>query len=627
MAKPKDPTYVREHVPEQVRTRALTRSAKVAGFNKEARTVELSFSSETDTVERWFGIEILSHEPGAMDMSRLNDGGALLLQHDHDDQIGVVESATVGEDRRGRAVVRFGRSARAEEIFQDVLDGIRKNVSVGYWANEMKLTEERGDVDVWTVTRWTPYEISIVAAGADATVGIGRSAEPATETPPEPPAVEVAQERAPEPAPAVPTPQEPTLRSKKLTEEEIRAAAAKAALDNERARVAAINKIGATYGADELARQFASNPEGTSEGLQAAILERNAKKSTHVSQSAEIGLTDSEARQFSFIKAIRALANPNDKRAQADAAFEIEASNAAARATGKTPSGILVPQDVLTRALSQTGVGATGSNLVATNLLSSSFIDMLYNRCLLLSKGTKLTGLVGNVDIPKKIAKGTGYWVGEGQDVGEALAGFDKIDLNPKTVGAYSIVTRSMLQQATPDAEGLMRADIAQSLGQTIDTAGWYGQGAHQPTGILHTAGITTVDFAGVEPTYAELVAMESALAAANADIGTMGYVMHTRTKGALKTTQTFPGTANGTPVWNKNEINGYGAEATNQLAHGDVVFANFADFLVAMWGGLELTVDPITFVRSGGLQIVALQSIDFGVRHGASFAYGRKAP
>ena len=144
-------------------------------LNIEARTAELAFSSETP-VERFFGDEILSHDRGAVRMQRMENGAALLVNHDSDQQVGVVESASLDADRTGRAVVRFGRSARAEEIFQDVIDGIRRHVSVGYLIHDIN-ESERGVV---RVTDWEPLEISIVAVPADASVGVGRSVNAGT---------------------------------------------------------------------------------------------------------------------------------------------------------------------------------------------------------------------------------------------------------------------------------------------------------------------------------------------------------------------------------------------------------------------------------------------------------------
>lgn len=636
------------------RTRSFQRSAEVAAIDKEARTVELAFSSEAE-VERWFGIEILSHEPGACELERLADGGPLLMDHNWRDQVGVIEKVSIDSDRRGRATVRFGRSARAEEIFQDVCDGIRRHISVGYNVETWKLVEERDGVDVYLITEWEPLEISFVSVPADTSVGVGRSLESAVATQQNTSSSELtsAQQKRENPVNIK------TLRAANgdlvrakvdetgaivevlevlETAAQTRAAATAAprievgdasvgSAESERARAARLLEIGRAYEASDLAEQFVRNG-GTADALQAAILQRQAQNTKPLAQtaSAEIGMSDSEVRQFSFLNAIRALANPTDRHAQRAAAFEFEVSAAAAQRMGKSPSGILVPQDVLTRAVSKTGQGATGGNLVATNLLSGSFIEYLYNHCVLMGLATPLTGLVGDVDIPRQSAKGNAYWVGEAENVGEGTPGFDKVSLAPKTVGAYADITRKMLLQSTPDAEGLTRLDIAKSVGQAIDLAGFYGTGGAQPTGIANISGINAVDFAGVEPSYAEIVEMESKIAAANADIGSMRYITHSLTRGALKTTQKFPGTATGTPVWEGNEVNGYGALVTNQVNHGDVFFGVFSQLMLGMWGGLELTIDPITLARSGGVRVIALQDVDLAIRHAKSFAVGRKA-
>jgi len=138
--------------------------------DEAARTVELSFSSEAP-VMRYGWKEILSHADGAMVLDRLNNGGPLLLHHDNEDQIGVVEKAWI-EDGKGRAIVRFSKSKRGEEAFQDVLDGIRRNVSVGYRIEKYEEDEENRTI---TVTRWEPFEISLVPIPADASVGVNRA--------------------------------------------------------------------------------------------------------------------------------------------------------------------------------------------------------------------------------------------------------------------------------------------------------------------------------------------------------------------------------------------------------------------------------------------------------------------
>jgi len=143
-------------------------------INTEARTVNLSFSSE-QPVERWFGMEILDHNPDSVDLSRLQDSAPVLVDHSGD-QVGVVMEAEV-KNKKGFATLRFSQGKRGKEVFQDIEDGIRKNVSVGYVIRKFEETKEEGKEPVFRALDWMPLEISIVSVPADQTVGVGRSFE------------------------------------------------------------------------------------------------------------------------------------------------------------------------------------------------------------------------------------------------------------------------------------------------------------------------------------------------------------------------------------------------------------------------------------------------------------------
>lgn len=148
-----------------------------AAVNEDSRTVELSFSSETP-YERWWGVEILDHQKKSIRLDRLKSGGPLLVDHDTSDIVGVIESVRIDSDLTGRAVVRFGKSVRAEEVYLDVKDGIRRNVSVGYVihrADEVPGSDKAQPT--YRITDWEPLEVSLVSVPADASVGVGRSAD------------------------------------------------------------------------------------------------------------------------------------------------------------------------------------------------------------------------------------------------------------------------------------------------------------------------------------------------------------------------------------------------------------------------------------------------------------------
>lgn len=145
-------------------------------IDKEARTAWLSIASE-QPYERWWGVEILDLKKESIRDGRLKSGAPLLVGHDTADQVGVVERHEITMDKKLRILARFGRSQRAEEIFQDVLDGIRRNTSVGYIIHDLVLEKQEEDVCTYRVTDWEPLEGSLVAVPADPSVGVGRSAE------------------------------------------------------------------------------------------------------------------------------------------------------------------------------------------------------------------------------------------------------------------------------------------------------------------------------------------------------------------------------------------------------------------------------------------------------------------
>ncbi len=143
-------------------------------INEDDRTISFPFSSETESVERYYGIEILDHSGDSMDLTRLKASAALLENHDWRAQRGVILDAFI-KDKRGWVKVKFSRNPQGEELWQDVKDGIKTNVSFGYSVREMILEKEENGVPYYRVTSYEPYEVSFVSIPADISVGIGRS--------------------------------------------------------------------------------------------------------------------------------------------------------------------------------------------------------------------------------------------------------------------------------------------------------------------------------------------------------------------------------------------------------------------------------------------------------------------
>lgn len=615
-----------------------------AAINEDARTATLAFASETP-YERWWGVEVLDCTPDSMRTSRLRSGANLLCDHDTRDVIGVVESVEIGTDKVVRAVVRFGKSVRAEEVWQDVRDGIRRNVSVGYMIHEAILESTKDGVETYRVTDWEPYEISLVSVPADASVGVGRSAVPEqrgakvtveveievgddNEDPKTDPEDQAATGTSLMPAAdaertKTPTVITPSIKGPKMTEN---------VQVVERNHATEITKIAATIpGGAELAMKSIQAGH-TVEQFQAEALRSISTKPV---PTADIGMSEKEVKQFSMLRAINALANPTDAAAQRAAAFERECSDAQAKVMGKSARGLFIPNEVQKRDL-LVGTATAGGNIVATDLLSGSFIDILRNAMVINGLGARMmTGLVGQVAIPKQTGSATAYWVAENTVTTESQQTFGQVTMTPKTVGGYTDISRRLLLQSSIAVESLVQTDLATVLGLAIQQAAINGSGAsNQPSGLLTMLATPAVvgGTNGAAPTWANIVALETAIASANADVGTMGYLTNAKVRGKLKSTEKFT-TSNGQPIFENGTtpLNGYQTAITNavpsNLTKGTgtnlsaILFGNWADLMIGMWGSLDLMVDPYTGSTAGTVRVVALQDVDVAVRNIESFA------
>ena len=567
----------------------------------EERSFEFPFSSEYP-VMRYFGNEVLSHEMDAANLSRLNDGAPLLFNHDPDRVVGVVERAWVdGQKRRGYVKVRFSRNKFAQEVLDDVRDNILRGISFGYSIDKM---EERGDDFV--ATQWSPYEVSVVSIPADPTIGIGRSLTDET-------VVQAAPAASPTPEPEMEnTPDLEVIRSE--------------AVEAERTRIAAISALGDKHQMQDLARELIDGGR-TIDEARAAVLEKlGTQPVEQVIRSADItsndvGLSDKETRSFSFARALNFLANPSDVSARRAAEFEIEVGKAAAQKYERSSNGIVIPNEVLRRDL-VVGTPTAGGNLVADELLAGSFIDLLRNRLALAQAGvTMLTGLQGNISIPRQTSAATAYWVGENGSPTESQQAIDQVNMTPKTVGAFVDYSRRLLLQSSIDVEGMIRNDLARVIALELDRAAIYGTGSsNQPLGLTNTTGIgsQTITTFG---TFAEYIGMETDVASANADAGSLRYVINAAARGALKSTD--KGTDTGNYVFENNEINGYPVIVSNQLQNNDALFGDFSMMIMGMWSGLDLTVDPYAGATAGTVRVIALQDVDVAVKQPGAFCLG----
>jgi len=597
----------------------LRRSAVVGnwqGANDDPEVIEFSFSSE-EPVERYFGMEVLSHKSGAMNMVRLNSGAApWLWNHNPDVVLGKVERAWQGGDGRGMVRTRWSPNTKSEgsdewKVRQNWEAGIIRNVSFMYSIDApLDLRSREG---VALVTAFTPMEVSTVSIPTDVTVGqcraIGEIAAPAADQT-QPPIESM----------------EPTI--------DIEAVKAQAAAD-ERSRVSSITGLCRTHAADDLAQGLIERGATESHAMKevlAAIGKRASQPAAPKAAaaqpiasggSADIGLTDKEARNFSFMKAMRAQLFPNERAFQNEAAFEREASNAAAQRMGMSPKGILIPNDVLSRSLNA-GTASGAGDLIFTDARPGSFIELLRKRNFLTGLGvTILSGLTGPVAIPKQTGASQVYWKGEGVAAAESEPSVGQVNMTLKEMSAWTRFSRSLMLQSSIDVETFVRNDLVTVMALEQARVALYGLGSSsQPEGLKLTTGINTKDFNAGQPTYAELVEMETLVAADDADIGTMGYVTNATIYGGFKTTEKASSTAQFV-LEPGGTVNSYGVTRSNQVESGDVFFGVWNQLVLGLFGAVDLQVNPYSEDKEGNIRVVAHQAIDYAVRNPQAFCRG----
>lgn len=592
-----------------------------AAIDEAARTATLAFASETP-YERYWGIEILDCTAASMRLGRMGSGANLLCDHDQRDVVGVVESVEIGADRVGRAVVRFGKSARAEEVWQDVRDGIRRNVSVGYMIHKAQLVETVDGVETYRVTDWEPFEVSLVSVPADASVGVGRSMSEVevsisvcvSDDEGEDPEDEMC-DPATDPTCAADGADVATLSCNPNQEKNIMSDVQV----TERNHATEISKLSAAIPGSAEQALKSIQAGHTLEQFQTEVLRAMEKKPV---ATPAIGMSGTEQKRYSVLRAIRAMVDKD----WTGAGFERECHNAILKRNGMGESpnaGFFVPYEIQQRDL----VAATpsvGGYLVATENLGGSFIDLLRNRAVVAKAGaTFLTGLQGNVTIPKQTAASTAYWLtNEATAITESALTLGQLSLTPKNVGAYQEVSRQLLLQNSPSADALVMNDLARVLALAIDVAALEGSGASgQPTGITGAAGLGSVS--GTSLGWAGIVEFQTDVAGSNALADKFAYITTPAVAGLLMARSRFTNTD--TPIWEgallDGKVGGFPAYSTMQLTAATMIAGDFSNVVIGEWGQLEIAMNPYANFAAAVTGIRAIQTVDVGVRWGAAFS------
>lgn len=587
--------------------------SKASYIDEENRTVRIGVSSE-QPVSRSFGLEVLDHKSESIDMEFIASGRSpFLLDHDMSRVIGVVEKFEIDEQRkRTHAVVRFGKSELASEIFQDVKDGIRQNISVGYRINKMERDTDDTIGDHYRATSWTPMEVSSVAIGADNSqfVGVGRSQNK----------------------------QELNFKDIKMSEENKidENAIRNEASDSVRAEMLKNNKeiidLAKHHGQRDLGDDAVAKGMNI-EQFRGALLDTISNSEPLEVAPANLGLNKSERGQYSLIRAVNAASSGDWSKA----GYERELSEEIANRTGKEARGFYMPSDLNWGQRDQTvNPNSAGGFLVGTEHLSDQFISALYAKLSIGELGARvMTGLKGNISIPKLSAQTTNTaFVAEGGAPTEGAATFAQINMTPKTLASYVDCSRKLMLQSDPSVESVLRNDIITQFARKIDSVAINGGATNEPSGIMPgvaSGNVVSMGTNGLAPTYAKIVELIKAVDVSNAMGSNPAFLTNPKVIAALRTIAKQSGGAEGNFIMEAaSEILGYNVASTtlvpSNLAKGTgsalsaAIFGDFSNVMLGFWSGVDVVVDTSSLSTSGGTRLAFFQDLDVAIRHDTGF-------
>lgn len=547
--------------------------------------------------------EILEISESAIDFSRLADGKSpLLLEHDTEKQIGVVEKAWI-DNGKLKATVRFSQNSKAQEILKDVKDSIRRNVSIGYIVMETRLQQNAGDFPTVLVTKWMPYEISFVACPADSSVGYMRSIKPKgtilnmddKDKLKEQPLEELENEKQLDETQETPQKQ---IQEETPEQEEKEIDPAAEAED--------IRAAGELAGEEDLAETCIKEKRSLKEFKQLVKNKRNLKGKKSMETP----------KKYSITKAIRSI-----WKGTKDAEYEMNLSHDAQRnLSTQDDHDLFVPIGQL-RAL---GTGATnGGALINTSYLPAEYVPLLRPELSLEKTGFHTIPSDGApVSFAVMTSGATAAMYGLDGELADSEPAFSLKTLTPKKAGICVPIPFSLILQAKPEADAIVEEDMVNSIKELRDKMILVGSGAsNEPTGIYATSGVNTVAPSGIY-SWAGVVEAEKKIREHNVT-GELYWVMNSNNKAKFETTLKDK-TAGATYLCEDNKIKDHEVVVNNYLADNQIILGDFSDVAVAEFGPLKVKVDDISLAKKQAIQIIMDMEFDCCVRRPSSFTITR---
>jgi HK97 family phage major capsid protein len=340
-----------------------------------------------------------------------------------------------------------------------------------------------------------------------------------------------------------------------------------------------------------------------------------------------------DLKRYSFVRAIQSVIKGKLEGLEAEMHQEAVREMSA---QGGEVSGIGVPSIVLRMGgeyKKRADITTATAPLVQTNIVG--FIDALYAKMLLVQMGAQtISGLKGNLSIPRVGTKATAAWATEVANAADAGSDTEAVSVTAKRLACYQDISKQLVFQSEYSVEQLIRGLFIKAMQLEIDAASIKGA-TNGPTGLLATSGIGDVAGGtnGLAPTNAHMLALIKEVAVDNADIGALGFLTNPKARWKLQSTAIETGHPE--RVWARDVqdmLLGFMAGVTTQVP-GDldkgtsedvcsaIIFGNWNDLVIANFGIIDITVDEKSQALANKIRIVLNSFWDSYLAKPASFA------
>ena len=549
---------------------------------RQSEPIEAVLSTDTP-VQMGDSEEVLLHHPENIEFhtARL----PLLLNHDQAEQIGIVEGLRImGNKLMGK--IRLASDDKSQEILQDIKDGIRENLSIGYQV----IKSHFDDLGRKIVTKYRVMEVSLVPIPADKNAGIGRTLECVHEN------------------------DNFFIRTFKQENTMSEINQSRKEKNIERERASEILSLANHHNKMDLGLEYVESGSSVEE-FRSALLSSMESKPLDIQK-----LSYDLPKEYSVVNALRGIQDVSARGVEWEISQDLE------KHQNKSHANAVILD---TRAM-------VASSDVAQTSVDSRIQDFLQARSVIANLPvTRFSGLTGDLKIPVGTSASgfTALQTDGTTQASETDITFTSRDLTAHRFGDVVPLSYGLLQQATPDMENFVRRTIANTFAQGYDDQIIGGSGSSgNVRGILNTTGINSVSCGGSDPAFANILSCVSEIGADNVDLTRLAWIVNPANLDNLSTAVKYSSTAS--PLLDMNVVEGqqvgtmmgYPVFATTKISPDNYLLGDFSHLAVGEFGGVEISMNPFFDDRRFIQSLNAIFTFDAVAIHPTAFCKLTKA-